>query len=145
MKKKFTMFIVSALLVGTTAGESIFASTNGKVNQITVQTKEVKGVQMVPLRKVSEKLGFNVIWDGKEKSAKLDDGMMNTIVTVGRDSYYASSSTAIGMTAPQSLGIGPLLIEGTMYVPADMFWALLGNNENAVVVSNGTATITKSY
>lgn len=146
MKKKFTMFMIGTVLTCTTFAGSIFAETRSKSNEIqaAVQTKVVKGIEMVSLREVSEKLGFTVTWNAKENTIDLDDGEMNTTLTVGVDSYYASSSIAIGMSAPQSFGTGPLLIDGKVYVPAEMFCALLGNAENAVVISNGAATFTKS-
>ena len=146
MKKKFTMFIVGTVLTCTTFAGSIFAESISKSSemQAITQAKVIKGIQMVPLREVSEKLGFSVIWDTKENTIYLDDGIMNTTLTVGVDNYYASSSTAIGMSAPQTFGAGPLLIDGKVYVPAEMFCALLGNTENAVVISNGAATFTKS-
>lgn len=146
MKKKFTMFMIGTVLTCTTFAGSIFAETSSKSNEIQVaaQTKVMKGVEMVSLREVSEKLGFTVTWNTKENTIYLDDGVMNTTLTVGVDSYYAASSTAIGMSAPQSFGSGPLLIDGKVYVPAEMFRALLGNAENAVETSNGAATFTKS-
>lgn len=145
MKKKFTMFMVSTALVCTTFAGSLYAQNNMKANkmQATVQTKVVKGTEMVPLREVSEKLGFSVTWDAKDDTIYLDDGIMNTTLTVGVDSYYASSSQAIGMSAPQTLGMGPVLIEGKTYVPAEMFCALLGNEDKAVVTAKGVATFTK--
>lgn len=146
MKKKFAMFMMSTVLTCTAFAGSAFAESNTKSSEIQVaaQTKVINGIEMVSLREVSEKLGFSVTWNAKENTIYLDDGIMNTTLTVGVDSYYAASSNAIGMTAPESLGSAPVLIDGKVYVPAKMFIALLGNTENAVVTSNGSTTFTKT-
>lgn len=149
MKKNLRMFMVTGLLGGVLLVGGILTQARG-VNEnlsnqmhVVVQVKTVQGVKMVPLREVSEKLGFDVVWNDKEKTITLDDGIMNTVLTLGVDSYYASSVVAIGMSAPQSLGMGPVVIEGKTYVPAEMFCALLGNTKGAVVIDKGVANFTK--
>lgn len=82
---------------------------------------ELNKHMMVPLRKVAEKLGFKVKWDGEHQGISLDNGEVNTIVYIGQDNYYMASSTAIGMSAPTALGVAPALKNGTTYVPADIF------------------------
>ncbi len=89
---------------------------------------------MVPLRKTAEALSFDVEWNKDNKSAKLDNGSINTTVYIGNDSYYMASSTAIGMSAPTSLGAAPEIINDVAYVPTDLFEILFctveydGNN-----------------
>lgn len=146
MKKKFTMSVIGALLVCMTFVESISAQTNLKSNQmrVVIQTTQIKGIDMVPLREVGEKLGFSIQWNATDHTIYLDDGLMNTTLTVGLDSYYAASSNAIGMSGPQSFGVEPILIGDKVYVPAEMFSALLGNNEDAVILSDGIITFTKN-
>lgn len=82
---------------------------------------ELNKHMMVPLRAVAEKLGFKVEWDGENQGISLNNGEVKTIVYIGEDSYYMSSATAIGMSAPTPLGAAPVLKNGTTYVPADMF------------------------
>lgn len=82
---------------------------------------ELNKHMMVPLRTVAEKLGFKVKWDGECQGISLDNGEVNTIVYIGQDNYYMTSSTAIGMSAPTALGVAPALKNGTTYVPADIF------------------------
>ena len=84
---------------------------------------------MVPLRIVAETLGFTVLWDEENQGVRLDNGIVNTTVYIGYDSYYTASSTAIGMSAPTAIGAAPELIGDTTYVPADIFAMLLGDSD----------------
>lgn len=61
MNKKITMYVASMLLGCTTLVGSIYAQTN-------LQSETIKDIEMVPLREVSEKLGFSVQWNGKENT-----------------------------------------------------------------------------
>lgn len=119
------------------------AVTNGSV-AVTVDGEAVTEVPvMVPLRAVAEALGFTVTWDGTLPGARVDNGSVHTEVVLGRDLYTVTSSTAIGMTAPFSLGIAPaMLAPGTIYVPASLFRVLLGNRDDAVTVRDSAVVIT---
>lgn len=101
------------------------------------------GVIMVPVRKTAEALGFTVTWDGEHKGVKLDNGEVNTIIYIGTDSYYMASSTAIGMSAPESLGAAPVLKDSVTYAPAGLF-GVLYCNKDAVKVDGNLITISKS-
>ena len=95
---------------------------------------------MLPLRAVSEALGFTIEWNGDTQTAYLDNGEVKTVVTIGEDSYYKASSKAIGLTAPFSFGAAPELIGGSTYVPAELF-NLLASNPDAVKVVGSTLEI----
>ena len=85
-------------------------SADGKVIDFAKDAPfEENGTVMVPVRKTAEALGFTVTWDGEHNGVKLDNGEVNTIIYIGTDSYYTASSTAIGMSAPESLGAAPVL------------------------------------
>lgn len=95
---------------------------------------------MVPLRAVAEKLGFTVAWDngvvtvtGPERYARL---------TVGEDQYFAAP-TQEGMAGASlfSLGCAPVLMNDVTYVPVELFDALLGCREGAVVLEENTVSI----
>lgn len=90
---------------------------------------------MVPLRSVAEKLGYDVSWDKEHGGVKLDDGEVNTVVYIGEDNYYMASSTAIGMSAPTSLGAAPVIKDDMTFVPAC--------GENTYTAENGKITFTK--
>ena len=76
---------------------------------------------MVPLRAVSEKMGFTVDWNGDEKSVEIYDDEWEVKIYIDNDSYIGFSKAAVGMTAPQSYGSAPQLVDSTTYVPAKMF------------------------
>lgn len=145
MKKAFIACIMGFIMTGAVLGEAISDKTGlGQTNNtISMKTKTIEGCEMIPLREVAEKLGFELEWNGKDHTITLDDGKMNTTLTLGLDLYYASSSVAIGTTAPERFGVGPTMVNGQTYVPAEMFRALLGNAENAVSIAEGTATFIK--
>lgn len=95
---------------------------------------------MVPLRAVAEKLGFTVAWDngavtvtGPERYAQL---------TVGTDQYFAAPAREGAMGASLfSLGCAPVLMGDVTYVPVELFDALLGCQEGAVVLEGSTVKI----
>lgn len=106
----------------------------GKV-ELADSVEYVGGVAMVPLRAVAEALGFEIEWNPANMSAKLSNGIVQTVVRTGLDSYYKATAIEgmVGMSAPQSYGAAMYLRnKETAYVPAQMF-ELLG----ASVVANG--------
>lgn len=101
-----------------------------------------QGHVMVPLRLVSEALGFKVTWNPKTQGILLDDGSVKTEVTVGVDGYYKASSKAIGLTQTFEFGAKPEVKNGTVYVPVQLFNLLYSNNE-AVTLVGDTVQINK--
>lgn len=87
------------------------------------------GLLMLPLRASAEQLGYQLAWDAATKSIHMDNGIVNTTLRIGEDSYYKASSQAIGLTQPFGLGASPVLTEGSTYVPASLFNLLLSDNE----------------
>lgn len=95
-----------------------------------------EGHVMVPLRLVSEALGFKVKWNPKTHGVMLDDGSVKTEVTVGVDGYYKASSKAIGLTQTFKFGAKPEIKNGTVYVPVQLFNLLYSNNEAVTLVGD---------
>lgn len=95
---------------------------------------------MVPLRTVAERLGFTVAWDngtvtvtGPERYAEL---------TIGTDQYFAAPTQEGVMGASLfSLGCAPVLMGDVTYVPVELFDALLGCREGAVVLEGNAVKI----
>ena len=100
----------------------------------------VDAVIIVPLRTIAEQLGFTVTWNGNG-TVTVDSGAMHMSITIGEDSYQAITSIegAVGATAPLSLGAAPYVVDGTTYVPLEMFDVLLGNG--AVTLEDGKIVI----
>ncbi len=115
---------------------------NGKVlNQFSY---EVNGCTLVPARAVSDALGFKITWNGDDQSADIVGDAMKMNVKVGDDSYMATSVIAIGATAPAQLGSAPILINDTLYVPAQIFRIIQGNDPDTVKESGGKVIISKA-
>ncbi|MDR3595531.1 stalk domain-containing protein [Clostridium sp.] len=90
-----------------------------------------KGKIMVPLKITAESLGFKVESDKDNKIISLDNGEIKTNVYVGEDSYYYSSSKAIGLTMMHELGAEPIVDDNTIYVPIN-FYNFLFNDQKTV-------------
>lgn len=120
---------------------------NGKTLDLGSQKlfaeKDAKGntVLMVPLRAISEALGFKVDW--KDRSAFVDDGQMHTTITIGKDEYSATTSVEglAGATGPFSLGAAPQIVDNRTYVPLQIFEILMGNVEGMFKLDGTTVTI----
>ncbi|BAU28450.1 uncharacterized protein DUF4367 [Aneurinibacillus soli] len=116
-----------------------------KINDKNVDlgTKKIVVIKdriMVPLRITSEALGFTLKWDEKKQIIHMDNGTMQTDLTLGEDNYFAYSSKAIGMTAPRSLGVAPTIIKGTTYVPVDLYNIVL-TDPNCVSIKGSVISI----
>lgn len=108
--------------------------------EINGEDVSVDAVIMVPLRVIAQSLGFTVTWNG-DGTVTVDSGEMHMTITIGEDSYQAITSIegAVGATAPLSLGTAPYVVDGTTYVPLEMFNVLLGND--AVDLEDGKIVI----
>ncbi len=123
------------------APETYSVSVNESVLDLKDFIPYISGEQiMIPVRLISEKLGFQVSWNEAEESIHLENGTVHTTVYIGEDSYYMASSTAIGMSAPCSLGAAPELKGNTSYVPAALF-QILFCNKDAVQIKDHTIAI----
>lgn len=99
---------------------------------------------MVPLRITSEALGFTLKWDEKKQAIHMDNGIMQTDLTLGDDNYFAYSSKAIGMTAPLSLGVAPTIIKGATYVPVDLYKIVLTDPTCVSIKGSVISILTRS-
>ena len=138
MKKLAAAFFVFALLAGVqlysaSASEFDKQSTivaNGQT--LTAFPYEINKTTLVPARAVSDALGFKIDWNQTAQTATITGDAMQMTVKVGQDSYMATSTIAIGTTAPAELGAAPLLINDSLYVPAEIFRIIQGNDPQAV-------------
>lgn len=103
--------------------------------------KEGKTV-MVPLRKVAENLGYDVLWDPNEQSVRVDAHVASVIVKPGEDWYERIGGVKrINLNKIFQFGAGPVNVNGTMYVPAAMFTVFF----NRVLVTDNLVAITPQY
>lgn len=91
---------------------------------------------LVPARAVCKELGFNIVWDKMAQRATIQSSTMEMNVYIGKDLYSAHSINALGMTTPISLGSAPLLINNKLYVPAEVFRILQGNNDDCLKIND---------
>ncbi|WP_186445652.1 stalk domain-containing protein [Paenibacillus cremeus] len=78
-----------------------------------------KGITMIPLRLVSEALGYKLTWNGDTRSVELTQGAEWTSVQEGKDRY------TFAKVAPFELGAAPLIQADKMYVPLDFVTKVL--------------------
>ena len=88
----------------------------------TYLTKD--GNVMIPLRIVTERLGYELIWVKDTKSAELKKQAQWTSVTNGENAYF------INKMAPQSLVEAPVIKNNKMYVPYAFVSEILGATLN---------------
>lgn len=156
MKKLFAGVICSALLLTSAlaaepgllisptpliSGQSAYTVTvDDSALDLTGKAPYLEnGKRMVPLRAVAEALGYTITWTAEKPDAvEIDNGTVHTWVYIGLDSYSRTSSTALGMGAPQSFGAAPAAINSTTFVPVDLF-TMLGD---VVVMDENGVTLT---
>jgi len=80
------------------------------------------GVLMVPLRAVAEALGYEVTWNGADRSVRLG---------VAINASIGSTNLTIGRMAPLTLSAAPVLVDGVTFVPLDFFRLIGVNNAYA--------------
>ncbi|PKM85035.1 MAG: hypothetical protein CVU86_04040 [Firmicutes bacterium HGW-Firmicutes-11] len=95
---------------------------------VLVGQLDENGFLTLPLRAVAESLGFQVTWNGEERSVLLDDGVVKTTLFIGEDSYFRASSQAIGITQTFQLGSAPTIVDSRTYVPASFFRFIHSDN-----------------
>lgn len=91
------------------------------------------GSTMVPLRAVAEKMGYVVEWNEENQAVTVGNDTWEVILYIGDDSYVGVTKIkdAVGMTAPQSYGAAPEIVEDCTFVPAKMF-ELMGYKYSSV-------------
>ncbi|MDH6428883.1 MULTISPECIES: stalk domain-containing protein [Paenibacillus] len=93
---------------GSTIKETGFQSTSGKE-------------PMVPLRSITEALGFELTWNAQNKSVELINGAVFTTVKAGEDRYSINKMNT-------TLGTAPQLVDSTLYVPASFLSEVIHQN-----------------
>ncbi|MTI67974.1 MAG: copper amine oxidase N-terminal domain-containing protein [Firmicutes bacterium] len=107
--------IVKTTTISTLEEKNYGIIINGVELKLPLDTKEAfqnsSEVIMIPLRSVSEALGYEVKWNEKEQSVELKAGSQWTQIIIGKDRYF------FGRMAPMSLGKAPEIINDRTFVP----------------------------
>lgn len=112
---------------------------NGKdMGQISTN---IDGIIMVPIRSISEELGFTVTWSEESNTVHLENDTRASDVIIGNSKYSSYSTKSLGMTGLVDLGAPAMIISDKTYVPVEYFRILLANAENAVVIEDGKVSI----
>lgn len=87
-----------------------------------VGAKVIDGVLMLPLKAVSEALGYKITWNGETRTVEILKGAQWTSVTIGNNGYFRNKM------AHQSLSAAPYIVNGRTMVPAEFFVEILGRD-----------------
>lgn len=109
--------------------------TTVKVENETITNvyTDANGNLMLPLRKITETLGFTVEWDGNLRAVMLNSGMYS--LKIGENSYIK------GRMMPQELSVAPEITNDLTFVPVDYFTEILEmtanlNGDNTLIFEN---------
>ena len=81
--------------------------------------RKSKEVVMVPLRDLTEALGYDIKWNGKEKPIEIHKGAQWTSIMLGKNEY------SFARMAPITLESAPELKDSKTYVPASFIEKIL--------------------
>ena len=102
------------------------------LNEEVITTDE--GVIMIPLRLVAEALGFEVTWNGEEKSVEVLKGPNWSTLTIGRNVYNFAKMLV-------KLETAPVIVDGSTYVPLSFAEQVL--QANVEIYENGSVIISE--
>lgn len=94
--------------------------------------KDKDNFVMLPLRPITEKLGFGINWNEETNSVELVKGTVNAMLADGEDKYTIQHGKSL-IQEVKSVGMFPMNIDGYLYVPSDFFGILL---EDSSVLSS---------
>lgn len=107
------------------------------VNDIEIVAPPVyineNGVVMVPIRAISEVLGYEIIWNNEQRSITVGKDIS---LSIGDYNYIISEGNSV------VLETSPIINEGSTYVPLSFFKDIVEINivsyfENKVIINNG--------
>lgn len=127
MKKLITLSLITTMALSTVAFADTLDTTNTTTNAVTTSTDAVYPVQpklivdrntgeeLVPAREYAEGIGYDVKWDGSNKSITFTKGENTFVAKVGSDMYYcdlyAYDPETVQLSSPTTI------IDETAYIP----------------------------
>ena len=110
------------MILPETATEEVKEGVFVKGEAFTGEVKEEEGTTLLPIRAISEQLGYTVTWNGEEKSVLVADETNALTIVLGE-----TGVSAMARSAAMSLEKAPVLIDGVTYVTQDFFTLLTGD------------------
>ncbi len=127
------------IVLGEEVQGSEDAAEEAKIEEIIVNGEKIdgkiidnNGILMLPVRKICEKLGLDVTWNGERKAIAVGTVQMGAEFNIGVNSYKKAKMMA------QQLSAAPVLDEDTTYVPSDFFAEIA---ESEVIAEDGAIKI----
>lgn len=118
MKNRILASVLVSIIV--LSGGTAFAKELPSMNINDLDAYYRKDTLMLPLRKIAEGvLGYEVIWNGEEKSVEIQKGDQWTKIIIDENSYF------FARVAPFGLSKAPELNNSLTYVPVEFFSEVL--------------------
>lgn len=145
MKKLFKPVIIAAAAAMSLSATAFAANNSAYSLNIDGKATDTDVLVLVPLRETAENLGFKVLWNN-DGTILVDDGVMHSYITVGKNDYMVSTSYADmeGTSTPFSLSSAPVITDGKTYVPVEFFRPLMGNSEDIIKTDGSVISINKN-
>ncbi len=101
--------------------DEIKVTVNGKKVIFDVPPQLINNCTMVPLRKIFEAIGADVLWDGETQTVTAVKGNQTVVAAINDKNAYVNGTLKI-------LNVPPVIIEGRTLVPVRFVAAALGAN-----------------
>ena len=99
---------------------SINVYVNDVLVDLDVAPEIIDGVLMVPVKLVSDALGYDVKWKADDFSVEISKGAQWTQIFIGQNRYF------VNRMAPWSLSAAPVIVDDRTLVPLEFFAEILG-------------------
>lgn len=99
----------------------IKVTVNGKKVTFDVPPQLINNCTMVPLRKIFEAIGADVLWDGETQTVTAAKGDQKVVAAINNTNAYVNGALRI-------LKVPPVIIEGRTLVPVRFIATALGAN-----------------
>lgn len=142
-QKRLIAGVATAAFMATSAMSALGAEGVKPMYHVNVNGELVESAQvyvdgdntvMIPLRSVTEQMGFTVTWNPESRRIELVRGPVYVTLTQDQDGYTFSR------TAPMKLGKAPQTVNDLTYVPSNFFDEILQGE--IAIETNGDINIT---
>ncbi len=125
MKRVLSLFLAALLLIGGISTPMVYAESaaslfiDNKVVELNSEIIVENGNVLLPLREVSEKLGYKVKWNSKDWTVELTENENMSKIKINSQDVESKEGKSV-------LKVAPILREAKTYVPAEFFANNLG-------------------